>query len=42
MVNIKNSTVKFIGCSYENNTKEGKYVGDLYYSVDDDITVVVE
>ena len=42
MINISNSTVEFKGCTYENNTKEGKYVGDLYYSADEDITVVVE
>ena len=42
MVNITNSTVEFNGCSYLNNTKEGKYVGDLYYSVDSDITVKID
>ena len=42
MVNITNSTVEFNGCSYLKNTKEGKYVGDLYYSVDSDITVKID
>ena len=42
MINISNSTVEFEGCTYENNTKEGKYVGDLYYSADDDIKVVLK
>ena len=39
MINISNSTVEFNGCSYENNTKVGKYVGDLFYGADEDITV---
>ena len=42
MINISNSTVKFTNCTYENNTKSGKYVGDLYYAADEDITIVVE
>ena len=42
MINISNSTVKFVGCTYENNTKVGKYVGDLYYAVGDDINIIVE
>ena len=42
MININSSTVEFKGCKYENNTKEGKFVGDLYYAAGDDITVVVE
>ena len=42
MINISNSTVEFKNCTLENNTKEGEYVGDLYYSADKDITVVVE
>lgn len=42
MINISNSTVKFVGCEYSDNTKVGSYVGDLYYAADDDITVVVE
>ena len=41
MINISNSTVDFTGCSYNNNTKVGKYVGDLFYAADEDITVVV-
>ena len=42
MFNISNATVKFVGNTYEGNTKVGEYVGDLYYSADDDITIVVE
>ena len=42
MVNISNSTVEFNGCSYLNNTKVGKYVGDLYYGVDSDIVVKID
>ena len=42
MINISNSTVEFEGCTYENNTKEGKYVGDLYYSASADITVQIK
>ena len=42
MVNIENSTVEFNGCSYLNNTKEGKYVGDLYYGVGSDIVVKID
>ena len=42
MVNISNSTVEFNRCSYENNTKAGKYVGDLYYGVDSDIVVKID
>ena len=42
MINISNSTVEFNDCSYENNTKEGKYVGDLYYSAGKDITVKID
>ena len=42
MINISNSTVKFEGCEYENNnTKNGQYVGDLYYA-DEGNTIVVE
>ena len=41
MINISNSTVDFTGCSYNNNKKVGKYVGDLFYAADEDITVVV-
>ena len=40
MINISNSTVEFNGCTLENNTKEGKYVGDLYYSVNGNQVVV--
>ena len=42
MINISNSTVNIVGCELSNNTKAGKYVGDLYYAADDDVTVVVE
>ena len=42
LINISNSTVKFVGCELNDNTKEGQYVGDLYYAADEDITVVVE
>lgn len=42
MINIENSTVKFIGCEYSDNTKAGRYVGDRYYAAGDDITIVVE
>ena len=42
MINISNSTVKFVGCKYNDNIKEGKFVGDLYYAKDEDITIVVE
>ena len=42
MINISNSTVKFKGCTQKDNTKLGKYVGDLYYAADEDITIVVE
>ena len=42
MINIRNSTVKFVGCELNDNTKAGNYVGDLYYAANDDITVVVE
>ena len=41
MINISNSTVEFNECTYENNTKNGKYVGDLYYSADEDVTVMI-
>ena len=42
MINISDSTVEFNSCSFANNSKEGKYVGDLYYSADDDITVKID
>ena len=42
MINISNSTVEFEGCTFDGNTKEGKYVGDLYYAAGSDITVVVK
>ena len=32
MLNIEGATIEFEGCSYEDdNTKEGQFVGDLYY-----------
>ena len=42
MINISNSTVKFVGCEYSDNTKVGSYVGDLYYAAGSSVTVVVE
>lgn len=42
VINISDSTVKFIGCELSDNKKEGQYVGDLYYYAGEDITVVVE
>ena len=42
MINISNSTVKFVGCECSDNTTAGKYVGDFYYAADEDITIVVE
>ena len=42
MINISNSTVNIVGCELSNNTKAGKYVGDLYYAAGSDVTVVVE
>ena len=42
MINISDSTVEFNGCSFANNTKEGKYVGDLYYSTEEDVTVTID
>ena len=42
MINISDSTVEFNGCSFANNSKEGKYVGDLYYSADEDVTVTID
>jgi len=41
MLNISNSKVNFNGCQILNNTKEGKYVGDLYYATSDDVKVYV-
>ena len=42
MLNISNSKVNFNGCQILNNTKEGKYVGDLYYATSDDVKVYVD
>ena len=42
LINISNSTVEFEGCTFDGNTKEGKYVGDLYYAAGSDITIVVK
>ena len=41
MINISGSTVELKGNTLENNTKEGQYVGDLYYNANGN-TVVVE
>ena len=41
MINVSNATIEFKGNTYENNTKLGKYVGDLYYNADDN-TIVTE
>ena len=41
MINVNNATIEFKGNTYENNTKLGKYVGDLYYNADDN-TIVTE
>jgi hypothetical protein len=42
MINISNSTVEFNDCSYKNNTKQGDYVGDLYYNAGADITIKID
>ena len=42
MFNNGVATVKFVGCELSNNTKEGQYVGDLYYAADNDTTIVIE
>ena len=42
MINISNSTVEFVRCELNNNTKEGEYVGDFYYAADESVTIVVE
>ena len=34
MLNADGATFKFANCKLENNTKEGQYVGDLFYSAD--------
>ena len=42
MIYISNSTVNFENCVLENNTKAGDFVGDIYYSAGDDVTVNVK
>ena len=32
MLNIEGATIEFDSCSYNGNTKEGQFVGDLYYN----------
>ena len=34
MLNVANTTINFNNCTLENNTKEGNYVGDLFYSAE--------
>ena len=34
MLNVANATINFNSCTLETNTKEGKYVGDLFYSAE--------
>ena len=34
ILNVANTTINFNNCTLENNTKEGKYVGDLFYSAE--------
>ena len=41
MINVNNATIEFKGNTYENNTKLGKYVGDLYYNAEGN-TIVTE
>jgi hypothetical protein len=41
MFNVDGATYKFINCTLENNTKEGQYFGDLFYT-SEGYTVVVE
>ncbi len=40
LLNISNSTINFEGCLYDGNTKEGSYVGDLYYNEEGNTVVV--
>ena len=40
LINISNSTIEFEGCTYEGNTKNGSYVGDLYYSEEGNTVIV--
>ena len=42
MINVDNSTIEFKGCTYEGNTKEGQFVGDLYYGEQSSNKIVVE
>ena len=34
LINVENATINFNNCTLENNTKEGNYVGDLFYSAE--------
>ena len=40
MFNADGATYKFINCTLENNTKEGQYVGDLFYSAEGETVYV--
>ncbi|MEE0235471.1 MAG: GLUG motif-containing protein [Bacteroidales bacterium] len=40
MFNAGDATYKFIKCTLENNTKEGQYVGDLFYSAEGETVYV--
>ena len=40
MFNAGDATYKFINCTLENNTKEGQYVGDLFYSAEGETVYV--
>ena len=34
ILNVANATINFNNCTLENNTKQGEYVGDLFYSAE--------
>ena len=34
LLNVANATINFNNCTLENNTKQGEYVGDLFYSAE--------
>ena len=40
MLNADSATYRFNNCTLENNTKEGNYVGDLFYSAGDETVYV--
>ena len=42
MINISNSTVKFVGCSQSNNTLQGNHIYDAFAPADDSVTIVIE